>query len=553
MAVFQFRGKSIVHSYHMVIPPRSLILNDKKSLNPRHEDDNMIIQGDNLYALKALLPKYRGRIDCVYMDPPYNRGHKKQSGDIEGGWIYSDDVGHPLMKTWLRETIGSDDLQKHDKWACMMWPRLQLINELLSDVGVIFVSIDDNEQTRLRMMMDEIFGEENHVSTMPVRSHPNGRHYGSIANQHEYVVAYARENSELNLLPREDEDLMTDTKGRFRLFELRNRNKKFNSENRPNLFYPFYVDPSSADKDGFYAVSLDSKRGWEKVYPQKTEGVQTVWRWGKQKVRENPSETVARKKSNGLFGIYSKNRSQGKHLLSILYDKQYRNEAGTLVLKDIFQKTVFPYPKSLHLVSQLVYLGTSANSIVLDMTAGSGTTGHAVLSINKEHGGNRRFILVEQEAYADKITAERIRRVARGVKSSRHHQEALGGSFSYYTLGQAMDVEKILSGKSLPPRADLALHLLYTIGISDAKKSGIRDSPDGKFYSTADTDYYLLYKPALKYLREKSNLTESLVEKICESGRNAVVFAADKAMSTYELASRGISFFRLPDAIYEGV
>lgn len=557
MVELSFRGKPIVYNYHHTVAPRSLVPDYKKSLNPTGNDkDNMIIHGDNLHALKALLPRYRGSIDCVYMDPPYNRGHKKQDGEIEGGWIYNDTVNHPLMKDWLAKTVGGDDLQMHDKWACMMWPRLKIIHELLSEEGSIFVSVDDNEQANLQMMMDEIFGSGSHVATMVVRSHPPGHQYGAVS-LHEYVLVYKMPFSELNMMPHENNAKIHDKDGGFELLELRNRNKVFNDVNRPNLFYPIYVDIRNADANGLHRVSVEPKRGWEKAIPQKTEGVQTVWRWGKDKVSKNYDSVVGKRKRDGTLGIYKKHRPTTRRINSILYNTEYRNEEGTLLLKDMFGKPAFPYPKPLDLVKDLVYIGSKNNSVVLDMTAGSGTTAHAVLSLNKSDGGTRRFILIEQEDYAHTITAERVRRAIRprrnGESKKYHDMYGLGGSFTYYTLGKAVDVEQMLTGNSLPDYRDLAAYLLYLSGISGVMPKEINEKRSGHFYSTANHDYYLFYKPDLAYLRGSGSvLTENRIDTIFKKGRHAVVFGADKSMSISSLTEKNIIFIKIPDVLSRG-
>ena len=556
MVELNFRGKPIVYNYHHTVAPRSLVPDYRKSVNPAAGDSgNMIIHGDNLHALKALLPRYRGRIGCVYMDPPYNRGHKKQDGEIEGGWTYNDTVNHPLMRDWLAKAVGGDDLQMHDKWACMMWPRLQIIRELLSEEGVVFVSIDDNEQANLQMMMDEIFGDGSHFSTMVVRSHPPGHQYGAVSLQHEYVLVYKMPFSELNMMPHTSDSKTYDEDGGFELLELRNRNKVFNDVNRPNLFYPIYVDVKNADANGLHRVSVEPRRGWEKAVPQKTEGVQTVWRWSKGKVSENYDSVVGKRKRDGTLGIYKKHRPTTKRINSILYDTAYRNEEGTLLLKDMFGRPVFPYPKPIDLVKDLVYVGSRKDSVVLDMTAGSGTTAHAVLSLNKDDGGERQFILIEQEDYAHTVTAERVRRAIRPRRSgeSKKYQKlyGLGGSFTYYTLGKALDVEQMLTGTSLPDYADLAAYLLYLSGIPGVAPKQIVERRNGLFYATPSHDYYLFYKPDLAYLRGSgSALTEDRIDAIFRKGRNAVVFGADKSMSATSLAERNMAFVKIPDVLH---
>ena len=203
MTSLQFAYKEVVASHHLQVPPRSLKPDQKKSFKHNKDnplDDNLIIHGDNLDALKALLPKYGGMVNCIYIDPPYNTGNE--------GWAYNDNVNSPVIKQWLKKTVDSEDLERHDKWCCMMWPRLNLLRELLAEDGVIFVSIDDNEQHRLRMMMDEVWGEENFLANVIWWSkYTTSNDSKTISYQHENMLVYARNKSvcKIGLLPRTEE------------------------------------------------------------------------------------------------------------------------------------------------------------------------------------------------------------------------------------------------------------------------------------------------------------------------------------------------------------
>ena len=199
----QFAYKELIAGYHLQVSYRDLKINKKKSLNYNKKEplsDNLIIHGDNLEALKALLPKYAGRVNCIYIDPPYNTGNE--------GWVYNDNLSDPVFKQWLKKTVDSEDLERHDKWCCMMWPRLQLLKELLADDGVIFVSIDDNEQHRLRMMMDEIFGIKNFVANVIWWSkYTLSNDSKTISYQHENILIYAKNSiiCKIGMLPRTEE------------------------------------------------------------------------------------------------------------------------------------------------------------------------------------------------------------------------------------------------------------------------------------------------------------------------------------------------------------
>ena len=250
MPVLDFKGKSVICSYHHGVPFRSLQVDEKKSLpagkNTKSSlDDNLIIHGDNLHALKALLPRYSRRVKCIYIDPPYNTGNE--------GWKYNDKVNSPIMKEWLKQNgIGTDDLERHDKWLCVMWPRLELLKELLADDGVIFVSIDDNEQFRLMAIMEEIFGADNLISTVIPILNPRGRTFDNFfAKTHEYILVFAKDASNsksINLLPKSGKKLKeynkTDAQGnRYRTLELRNRNPIFNRKNPAKFIFPDFCKP----------------------------------------------------------------------------------------------------------------------------------------------------------------------------------------------------------------------------------------------------------------------------------------------------------------------
>ena len=558
MPTLDFKGKHHIYAHHLSVPYRPLEPDESLSCNPSAAEDNFIIRGDNLYALKALLPRYANRVKCIYIDPPYNTGNKD--------WIYQDDVNNPPMQEWFREhsPVDNEDMERHDKWLCMMWPRLHLLKELLAEDGVIFISIDDNEQHHLRMLMDEIFGDENFVAIITVRSNPGGRDYGGIARTHDYVIAYRKTlATELNSIAVEVEKILplTDEEGRFMVRELRNRNVRFNNLNRPNLYYPIYVNPDEPDENDLYTVSLVNTEGWVEVFPLESQGIKTVWRWQKETVLQNLNRNVmGKKKRDGNFQIVEKYRKDTKRERSILSDKDFRNERGTLTLKSIFNgQSPFDYPKSDLLINRLIELGTDKDSIVLDSFAGSGTTAHAVLALNKEDGGNRKFILVECEDYADTITAERVRRVINGVENAKDKslKEGLGGSFTYCTLGDPIEIEAMLTGESLPSYSVLAAHLLFTAaGVSVGNEKLNQKNENGLFYADDKNDYYLHYQPDLDYLGSGvAILSQEHAERIRDAShqndKKAIVYAAGNYVGQRNLTKMGITFCQLPYALYE--
>ncbi len=355
--------------------------------NPADITHKLII-GDNYPALLNLLIQYRRKVDVIYIDPPYGK-------DSMGAYA----------QTNYENNITRDNL------LSMLYPRLVLAKQLLSDNGVIFCSIDDRNQAYVKGLFDEVFGEKNFIATNIIENNRGGRDYGGIAVQHEYLLMYAKNQlyCEPNLIEEENKIFdYKDEEGGFNLQELRNRNKKFNKENRPNLFYPFYVNPKKKYDNNLLEISLEPKEGFEEVFPAKSEGIQTVWRWGKEeKARQNLNKVIFGKinKNNG-FMIVQKYRKTCKMQRSIWEEKLFVNERGTEEVKSIFQVPCFDYPKSKYLIRRVLELGTSASSIILDFFAGSGTTGQAVLELNKQDGGNRQFICVQLNEDLDKALLE---------------------------------------------------------------------------------------------------------------------------------------------------
>ena len=363
-----------------------------------------LIIGDNYDALLNLLIEYRGRIDVIYIDPPYGK----------------DSMGE-FAETNYDNAITRDNL------LSMLYPRLILAKQLMSDRGVIFCSIDDKNQAYVRTLMDDVFGESNFVNTSIVLNNRGGRDYGGIANQHEYLHIYAKNISEYDLNPIEEVDKKfqyEDEIGGFNLMELRNRNIKFNSTNRPNLCYPFYVNPNNEDINGLLEISLEPKDGFVEVMPAISQGVQTVWRWGKEeKSRKNLNKVIFGKKNkNGGFMIVQKYRKTTKMQRSIWDDKEFVNERGTESIKDILGNNPFDYPKSPFLIRRIMEIGSFQDSVILDFFAGSGTTGQAVLELNRQDGGNRSFILATANEITDTtpngivsdVTSKRLKRIMTG-------------------------------------------------------------------------------------------------------------------------------------------
>ena len=529
MPGLEFKGKQHIYAHHLTVAYRPLVADLGRSVNPVEADDNLIIHGDNLYALKALVPRFAGRVKCVYIDPPYNTGNE--------GWHYNDKVNSSLMREWLRQVgpVDGEDLERHDKWLCMMWPRLHLLRELLSEDGVIFVSIDDNEQHHLRLLMDEVFGPDNFVTDFIWNKKnvvQNDARFASV--NHEYVVCYRKSDALV----------------------------RFNSLPRTEQANLRYTNPDDDPRGPWQSVALQAKSGttssvYSVAFPN---GVSWT----------PPSGTFPKFTEDRLIELYEqgylyfgksgRNVPRLKKYLSdvmpgmvsnsvLTTDEVGSTQRATETLSRIMGGNVFSSPKSVGLISRLVSLATGPNDIVLDSFAGSGTTAHAVLALNKSDGGRRKFILVECEDYADAITAERVRRVISGVAGARDVdlREGLGGSFTFCALGDPIDEEGMLTGEALPGFGALAGYLLY---VSTGVSAGVELralNDDGLFYSGDGRDYYLLYRADLEWLRSNEAMfNEERARRIAGLGRRAVMFAAGKYIGQRALTDLGIVFCQIP-------
>ena len=402
---------------------------------------NLYIEGDNLDVLKVLRETYLGKVKMIYIDPPYNTGNDfvynddfaQGKDDFEQSSGLFDEEGNQTIDPMQRNTESNGRF--HTDWLNMIYPRLKVARDLLADDGVIFISIDDNEVENLRKVCDEIFGPSNFKSTSIIINNRGGRDYGGIALQHDYVLIYTKSIlGELNLIEEKDKQFQYyDSIGGFNLMELRNRNVKFNDKNRPNLCYPFYVNPNKKDANGLMEISLEPKDGFIEVYPAKSNGIQTVWRWGKEeKSRKNLNiEIFGKANQNGGYMIVQKYRKTTKMQRSVWDEKEFVNERGTEAVKELFNgKAYFDYPKSVFTIKRILELGCKENSIVMDFFSGSATTAHALMELNAETGLNCQYVLVQLPASTDDnsdaykkgysticdVAKERIRRAAKKIK-----------------------------------------------------------------------------------------------------------------------------------------
>jgi len=516
MPSLDFKGKSFIYTHHLGVPYRELNVVPEKSSpapgKPPDLDDNLILHGDNLEALKALLPRYAGKVDCIYIDPPYNTGTE--------GWCYNDKVNSPLMREWLKKSanpVEREDLQRHDKWLCMMWPRLHLLKDLLAEDGAIFVSIDDNEVHRLRAVMDEVFGEDNFVATIIWQKNYSPKNTASyFSEDHDFIVVYAkhRPSWKPELLARTDEQDAAyknpdnDPRGAWKTGDLSARNPYSAG------VYPITCPGGrvlTGPPEGRYWIISEAKfRDWDKD--------KRIW-WGKDgnsvpQVKKFLTEVMQGRVPQTLWfytevGHTDESKKEVKQIVGF-----ETREEGTIT------------PKPSRLIQRILEIATDKNSVVLDSFAGSGTTAHAVLALNKKDGGNRKFILCETEDYADTLTAERVRRVIHGYdytgtqETELHPPEkitwttfgkdkarneiieriegienleranydkiekkitdgvltivgqkqiakkmpGLGGSFAYVELGEPMDLARLLAEKpgTLPNFASLSRYLFFT-------------------------------------------------------------------------------------------
>ena len=448
--------------------------------------ENLFIEGDNLEVLKLLQKSYYGKIKMIYIDPPYNTG---------SDFIYPDNYAESL-DTYLRysgqindqgrkySTNVESDGRFHSKWLNMIYPRLYLTRNLLREDGVVFVSIDDNEVHNLRETMNEIFGEENFIGCFIINTTPNARDYGHIGKMHEYCFLYSKNINctETNLIEDKDRTFRyKDSVSEFNVHPLYNSNEAFFKENRPNLFYPFYLNPQKKLEElgtNFFEISLVKTKGSVEIWPPLSlkNKVQFVWRWGREKASaELNKEIVGYLTEDGEYRIVQKMRTTEKLIRSLINGVEFTSRRGTAELEGIFGKKIFGFPKPVELIKQFVMAGSKENDIVLDFFAGSGVTAHAVLDINNLAGSDRKFILIQLPELTERadfktiadIGKERIRRVIKKIKDKKTEQLDFKGKnvdlgFKVFKLTQSnfrvwegvVDPQKELVEKQLEMHAD---------------------------------------------------------------------------------------------------
>lgn len=546
MAVLNFKGKTFVQNYHLTVPYHQLIPKKDKSLTDKVSlSDNLIIHGDNLKVLKALLPNYASKIKCIYIDPPYNTGNEN--------WVYNDNVNSPMIKEWLGKVVDKEDLTRHDKWLCMMMPRLKLLRELLSDEGAIFISIDNNEFHHLTMLMDEIF-QGYFVGVLVWRKKEGGGQTDDyFVTEHEYILVYAKSPDFKwidEVIPLNEAEFgREDGNGKFNAVKLAKWGTAAHKEDRPKMHFPI----KSPDGKNIYPKAPDGRDGRWRVGEARMEVLikDNLIYWEKKKETWIPYEKI----------YYDKENVKVVKERSMLYDIATTGDA-TNTLKEIFGiKDVFENAKPVELIKFFIQYTADKDSIVLDSFAGSGTTAQSVLELNKEDGGNRRFILIQCDEYSkktnkienicDSVAAERVRRVIKGIKTAKDEKlrKGLGSAFSYFELGDAIEMESILEGNNLPSYIDLARYIFYT---ATGEEFNSKEVNEKKNFIGESKEYevYLFYKPKIEYLKSTALTLEVAKDLGPYKKKKRLVFAPSKYLDTEYLLEYRIDYCQLPFEIY---
>ncbi|HRX85862.1 MAG TPA: site-specific DNA-methyltransferase [Phycisphaerae bacterium] len=546
MPTLHFKGKSAVENYHHTVPHHVLEFDAKLSCLAKGQapslDGNLIIEGDNLLALKALLPTHAGKIKCVYIDPPYNTGNE--------GWVYNDNLTQPQFKEWIGNTVGKEgeDACRHDKWCCMMYPRLMLLRELLSENGSIWISIDDNEVQNLRALLDEIFGKQNFVATViweKVYSPKSSAKY--LSENHDYVVVYAKNKGGWNrrLLPRTEEanaryeNPDNDPRGPWKPSDLSARN--YYSKGTYSIECPGGRVIDGPPEGRYWTVSEDDF--WE------LDSDDRIW-WGEDR--------------NGMPAL-KRFLSEVKDLVpeTIWTYKEvgHTQDAKKEVLRILGGTDAPVTPKPVALIEQILWIASEPGDIVLDSCAGTGTTGHAVLTMNakEKEEEQRKFILIQQPYdtkdnatrhlnLCERLTAERVRRVVAGYdyikrgakgKTTQLHAEGLGGTFAYAKLDKPLLGEYKDFGEALPAFEDVAKYIFYTetsreFPGTSKKQNPAWDPKAGRIGEHAGRSYYLLYEPNEKLDR---GLDRAFLNKVAakDPNRELIVYCEMLAVHLDEL------------------
>ncbi|PKP52345.1 MAG: type III restriction endonuclease subunit M [Bacteroidetes bacterium HGW-Bacteroidetes-1] len=524
MPTLNWIGKDKVINHHMDVPYKILEhqygFDNGEQSSTETNSGNKIIHGDNLEALKSLLPEYEGRIKCIYIDPPYNTGNE--------GWVYNDNVNDPKFKKWLGNVVGkeAEDLSRHDKWLCMIYPRLKILQKLLSTDGAIFISIDDNEQANLKLICDEIFGQGNFVNNIIWQkkfSPQNDSKY--FSDNHDFILCYTKSKHNWN------------------------RNLLKRTENQTNRYKNPDNDPRGVWTSSDFTVKTYSKEyDFEIKTPsgniiKPTEG--RCWMTS----NDNLQKLLA---DNRIwFGIRGTNVPRIKKFLSEvnqgnvpvtiwLYQEVGHNQSARQELKQIFKEIQFPFdtPKPKELIERILSITTDKKSIILDSFAGSGTTAHAVLNLNKQDGGHRKFILVEMEDYAENITAERIKRVINGYGIDKKAFEGIGGKFDYYELGKPLFLENDM----LNEEVGLKKVREYVWFSETRKPYNVVNTEEEHLLGLANSSaYYFFY-----YKDKLTTLDDSFLRTIKTKAEQYIIYADNCILDNVLMQKYHITYKKIP-------
>tara|TARA_R110002126_G_scaffold152203_1_gene299285 strand:- start:10271 stop:12031 length:1761 start_codon:yes stop_codon:yes gene_type:complete len=516
MPTLNWIGKDKVVSHHQDVPYK--ILEHKYGFDEKGQTENevnsgnKIIHGDNLEALKALLPEYEGRIDMIYIDPPYNTGKEK--------WVYNDNVKHPKIQKWLGEVVGEDgeDLTRHDKWLCMMYPRIKLLHKLLKDDGVFYCSIDDNEHGNLKPMLDLIFGPNNFLNNVIwQRAYSPINTKKRFSPNHDFIISYAKNKSLVNLLMPRTEDA-------------NDRYNNLDNDSR-GLWKSSDLSVGPIVESQVYEITCPSGR---KVLPP----AGYCWRVKKEKFREMDLDNRI------WWGEDGNNVPAIKRFLTEVkngitpmtvwpYSEVGHTQDAKKEIKMLFPKSKLPFetPKPSSLMEKILSLKNNPNAIILDSFAGTASTAHAVLNLNKKDGGNRKFIMVELEDYADSITATRIKKVIQGYEFTGKQKEVLKEySINITNLKKADKILKQYEDfKNDEQYSKVALTdnngAISIVG--EKMVSGKTEGIGGSF------DFYELGKPIFK---DNENLNEEVGE---DKIRNYIYYTETKQPLTRQQSKEG--------------
>ena len=536
MPTLNWIGKDAVINHHQKVLFRTLdekytfTADGRDASNASAEkSENKIIHGDNLEALKALLPEYEGRIKCIYIDPPYNTGNEN--------WVYNDNVNSPRIRKWLGQVVGkeAEDLTRHDKWLCMMYPRLKLLQKLLADDGAIFISIDDNEQANLKLIANEILGANNFIAQIIwERAYAPVNLKKHFSESHDYILCYAKNIDKLicHGLPRTDDA----------------NNRYSNPDNDPRGVWKAAdcsVGPVVQEK--VYEIQLPSGR---KVLPSRGR----CWVYSKDRFNEMVLDNRIWFGSDGnsvpSVKKFLSEVKQGITPMTIWkYTEVGHSQDATKKLKEIFDgKAVFDYPKSVDLIKRCLELYSDKDSIILDSFAGSGTTAHAVLNLNQQDGGHRKFILVEMEDYAETITAERVRRVMNGYGASTSSAPAIkgtGGSFTFYELGETVFDENGYLNESVGIQK-IREYIWYSetrvpIAVETCHGASLQYAPQHLLGNHNGTAYYFYYDP-----NRITTLDKAFLNNITHRAEQYVIYADNCLLSDEFMQLNHIVFKKIP-------